>query len=166
MMIRSEGDVVRAANMAYDLSGIVTSYLKLHREYINGYNGVIVTDKEFAIVFLPKSKEGCICVELHWIDTITYSTPMYYDTDSDYFVESMGGQEPYGYDHESISSLESSSIHIPISHLLQNQEDMLEFFKLKKIQIEKDRVKLETQRRISHLKNELKSLCEEHDLHP
>lgn len=158
MMLRTEGDFILASNQAYDLAGIVIAYLKLHSQYINGYNGVSVPDKEFAVTFKPPSKEGFVTAVLHWTDWRTHTETQYYDVDSDYFNESLGADNSCGETSYREDYATSKGIEIPIKHLMMNKEQMIKFFKDKKAQIEAKCKEIARKEEIEKLQRKLKEL--------
>lgn len=158
MMLRTDGDFIRATNQAYDLAGIVIAYLKLHRKYINGYNGVNVPDKEFAVTFKPTKKEGFISTVLHWTDWQTHTETKYYDTDSDYFSESWGADNSCGETSYTVYYAESKGIEIPIKHLMMTKDQMLVHFEEKKVIVEAEKKEAIKQEEIKRLKNQLQKL--------
>lgn len=162
MMLRTEGDFIRASNMSYDLAAVVSTYLQLHRKYINHHNGVSVPDKDFAITFLPTKQERFISVALHWTDTRSWTETLYYDTDSDYFQESMGGADnSCGEVSHSEDYPRSSYISIPISHLMVNEAAMTDWFVKKRQAITLEKAEVERVKRVAQLEAELRGLKNE-----
>jgi hypothetical protein len=158
MMLRTESDFIIASNQAYDLAGIVVAYLKLHRQYVNGYNGVSVPDKEFAVTFKPPSTEGFVTTVLHWTDWQTHTETQYYDVDSDYFSESWGADNSCGETSYTVDYAESKGIDIPIKHLMMTKDQMVGFFKDKKIKVEAEYKEIARKKEIERLENELNKL--------
>lgn len=90
MLLRSEGDFVRASNMAQDLTNLVVTYLKFWRKYANGRNNVTIPDDTFGVIFLPMKTEGKLEVGLLYTRTDHWQTPEYYDVDDDQYTEGYG----------------------------------------------------------------------------
>lgn len=128
MMLRGEGDFIRAANMSYDLAAIVTTYMKLFRKHINGYNDIYVPDEPFVVAFLPSTQEGCIKVKLLWKHSYLVSTPEYYDVDDDNFSEAWGADNQCGETVSSKTSHEYMVLHLPIVTLMMNEQNMNNWF--------------------------------------
>lgn len=157
-MLRTEGDFILASNMSYDLAGIITTYLKLYKTYINGYNGVNIPDKEFAVTLKPPSKEGFVTAVLHWTDWRTHTETLYYDSDSDYFSESWGSDNSCGETSYTVDYAESKGIDIPIKHLMMTKDQMLKYFQQKKVSVETEKKEAIKQEEIKRLKNQLEKL--------
>ena len=157
-MLRTEGDFILASNMSYDLAGIATTYLKLYKTYINGYNGVNVPDKEFAITLKPPSKEGFVTTVLHWTDWRTHTETLYYDSDSDYFSESWGADNSCGETSYTVDYAESKGIDIPIKHLMMTKDQMFKYFQQKKVSVEAEKKEAIKQEEIKRLKIQLEKL--------
>lgn len=87
-MIRTEGDIVRAANESRDLIGLVATFLKLWRKHANGVNNVTIPFESFNIAIMPLKTEGLLSVGLFYTRVDHWSIPTYYDVDDDLFIES------------------------------------------------------------------------------
>lgn len=151
MFLRTESDFILASNMAYDLSAIVTTYLNLFKEYVNGYNGIKIPSHEYAVTFKPSNKEHFIKVELHWTDQRVHTETLYYDSDSDYFSEQWGADNSYDESSYTEDYPKSTCIDIPIQNLMMNKEQMVAFFKERKVKWEaekKETIRLEEIRRL------------------
>lgn len=158
MLLKTQADFIYASNIAYDLAGVVTTYLKLWREYINGFNDVLVPKYEFAVTFIPAKKPDKISVVLHWTDQRTYTETLYYDVDSDYFSEAWGADNSYGSTSHTEYFADSCSFNIPISHLSMSESQMINYFKEKKMEIELVKLENERQSKIEKLTKELNEL--------
>ncbi|MNF82977.1 hypothetical protein D3C84_652890 [compost metagenome] len=157
-MLRTQGDFVLAANLSFDLSALVTTYINMFREYVNGYNGVRIPLEEYAITFSPPRKEGYISVQLHWIAQQIHTETLYYDTDSDYFCESLGADNSYGQSSHTEYYPESKTISIPIVHLMLDKAGLERSFSELKLDIAAKRAEDVRLREVEQLRARLKTL--------
>jgi hypothetical protein len=158
MFLRTESDFIVASNMAYDLAGVVTTYLDLFREYINGYNGINIPSYEYAVTFKPSKKEHFIQAVLHWTDQRVHTETLYYDSDSDYFSEQWGADNSCGESSYTEEYARSKHIDIPIQNLMMNAGQMLTYFKDKKVMWEAEKKEVIRLEEIRRLKAELERL--------
>lgn len=158
MLLRTEGDFIYATNIAYDLAGVVTTYLNLWRDHINGFNGVTIPKYEYAVTFKPAKKPGTIAVVIHWTDQRTYTETLYHDVDSDYFSEAWGSDNSYGSTSHTEPYPDSRSFNIPVSHLMMDQALMLKYFEDKSVEIATFKEELARQKRVDQLTKELAAL--------
>ena len=158
MLLRSESDFIWTTGAAYDLSCIVTTYLKLYRKHLNGENKLYIPKEEFAVTFLPSTMERCITVALWW--TAHYSTEVtqYYDADDDNFSEAWGSDNSCGVSIAHSESKENMRLHIPISHLMRNEDQMKADFVARESKVKADKAEAARLARIASLKAELTKL--------
>lgn len=125
-MLRSEGDFVRASNMAQDLTNMVVTYLKFWRKHANGRNNVRVPDDTFGVIFLPMKTEGKLEVGIVYTRTDHWETPVCFDTDSDYYVEGYhtGDANISHYESHSAKVKCEEYISIPFKSLADTPEGM------------------------------------------
>lgn len=145
MSIRTESDIIWAANSSRELSTMVVDYLKLYRAYVNGSNVTIPSDN-FYITFPKQLQENYLLVDMFWTkhDITEYNTytPRYSaenDPDFDYFVEGYGGgQVEYDTSTHKVhtESKETLSLRIPMNHLLMSRAKQVEYFTAQAAKIE------------------------------
>ena len=158
MILRTKADFVRAAIMSHDLQSVAHNYLTLHRQYVNGLNGVYIPDEQFALTFgLPKSEDFCEVV-LHFTDRVVHSETLYYDSDSDYFSESWGADNSYGTTSHTTYHPSSRGISIPVEHLMMDKDKMVEHFKARQAKRVREELEAERLRRVAALEQELYKL--------
>jgi hypothetical protein len=124
MTIRSESQIMAAANAAQDLTNLVVAYLELYKRHAQGLNGVTVPTEPYTVVFRPMHHEGMLAVALVYTKTVTWDEPIYYDVGSDYFSESLGAENISGYQLQSESHTEETRLSIPFAVLLLSREHM------------------------------------------
>ena len=126
MMLRTEGDFVRASNMAQDLTNLVVTYLKFWRKYANGRNNVNIPNDNFGVIFLPMKKEGRLEVGILYTRTDHWQTPEYYDVDDDNYTEGYGSGDANicGYTSHSAEVHCESLISLAFTLLMHTPEDM------------------------------------------
>jgi hypothetical protein len=123
-MLRTEGDFVRAVDMARDLTNLVMQYLALWHKHANGVNGLEAPSGRYRIVFLAPSKSDEIHFEILLAETISREEPVYYDSDSDYFSESWGASNISGYTTSFSTDIVQRCVKMPIAALMQSPEQM------------------------------------------
>lgn len=124
MTIRTEGQIVGAANAAQDLTNIVVAYLELYRKHAQGLNGVKVPDEEYTVIFRPILKEGYLPVTLVYTKTTTWRKATHYDVNDDMFDERLGADNVSGYTVERDTDTEEYGLSIPFKALLRTKEQM------------------------------------------
>lgn len=106
-MIRTEGDIVLASNMAIDLTKMITTFLRTWREFANGVNGVTVPSQDdFTVLILPLKKEGRVECRIVWSQqhyrtvSCSYEVEDAYGPDDDMYNERLGANNTYGVHNE------------------------------------------------------------------
>lgn len=124
MTIRTEGQIVGAANAAQDLTNLVVAYLELYKKHAQGLNGVKIPTEKYTVIFRPILKEGYLPVTLVYTKTTTWRRATHYDVDDDMFDERLGADNISGYTVERDTDTEEYGLAIPFNVLLRSREDM------------------------------------------
>jgi hypothetical protein len=123
MTIRTEAQIVLAANLAQDLTNLVVAYLELWRQHAQGVNGITVPDEPYTVVFQPLRSEFLHFKLVH-TQTVTWEEPVYYDVDSDYFQESWGASNLSHHVSRWRKEIREHGLGIPFKVLLQARGQM------------------------------------------
>lgn len=167
MTIRTESDIIRAANGALDLSRLVMDYLRMYKTYVNG-STVTIPSAHFYVTFPKQIQQDYLLVDIFWtqhdVSEQNSYTPIYSaenDPESDYFVEGFGGRETeYRVSTHTVhsESKETLSLRIPISHLLMPREKQIAYFTDMAAKLEAERVEAQRQAQIKEIDKRISEL--------
>lgn len=167
MTIRTESDIIRAANGSLDLSRLVMDYLKLFRTYVNG-STVTIPSAYFYVTFPKQLDQDYLMADIFWtqhdVSEESSYTPIYSaenDPDSDYFVEGFGrGDTEYSVSTRTVhtESKETLSLKIPLSHLMMSREKQIAYFTDKAAKIEAEHVEAAKQAKIKEIDKRISEL--------
>lgn len=129
MPLRTESDIILAANQAIDITSLVTTYLtkleKASRMYYRGYKNPVKVKTPFVVKIISVGEDS-LTISLTGTATITYESPTYYGPDDESFTEGYGASNISGYTSCTVEKPVDQFLTVPFGCLLRTEEQMWE----------------------------------------